>query len=267
MKKEKIANDGFRDLKESIKSFHIIKILGSQDIRQRYKRSRLGPFWITISMAVLITTMGLVFGNLFKVDKKEFIPFLTLGLILWTFIMGSISEGCDALISSEGIIKQLPIPIHIHIFRVIWKNFIILLHNIVIFPFVLLAVGKSINFYILLATPGFILLILNLAWVSVIISMLCARFRDMTQIILSLMQVIFYITPIIWMPQLLTNKLGQDLLNINPLYHLLDVVRSPLLGQLPSLSSYIFSIIMAIIGFALSTIVMGKYKNRVPYWI
>lgn len=258
---------GFEDLKKSIQSFHIISIMGSQDIRQRYKRSRLGPFWITISMAVMITTMGLVFGNLFKVEIKEFLPFLTLGLVLWAFILSSVTEGCDALISAEGIIKQLPIPLHVHIFRVIWKNFIIFLHNIAIFPLVLIAVGKGINWDIFLAIPGFILLTLNLSWFLVIISMLCARFRDMTQIILSIMQVVFYLTPIIWMPKLLTSRIGHDLLNINPLYHLLDIVRSPLLGQIPSMKSYIFATILAILGFSLSTFITSKFKYRVPYWI
>ena len=133
---------GLNDLVSALKSFHIITMMGGQDIRQRYKRSRLGPFWITISMAVMITTMGLVFGNLFKTDVKEFLPFLTLGLIIWSFILGSITEGCEALISAEGIIKQSPVPLHVHVLRVVWKNFIIFLHNIVIFPFVLLAVGK-----------------------------------------------------------------------------------------------------------------------------
>lgn len=260
-------NIGISDLCDSIKSFHIVSIMGSQDIRQRYKRSRLGPFWITISMAVMITTMGLVFGNLFKVDLKEFLPFLTLGLVLWAFILSSVTEGCDALITAEGIIKQLPIPLHVHIFRVIWKNLIIFLHNIAIFPFVLLAVGKDLSWDMFLAIPGFFLLAINISWVLVIISMLCARYRDMTQIILSIMQVIFYLTPIIWMPKLLSGRIGVNLLNFNPLYHLIDLVRSPLLGEIPSMTSYITAIVMAIVGITLSTMVTSKYKYRVPYWI
>ncbi|EPY7430581.1 TPA: ABC transporter permease [Klebsiella pneumoniae] len=258
---------GLNDLLSALKSFHIITIMGGQDIRQRYKRSRLGPFWITISMAVMIATMGLVFGNLFKTDIKEFLPFLTLGLIIWSFILGSITEGCEALISSEGIIKQLPVPLHVHVLRVVWKNFIIFLHNIAIFPFVLLAVGKGINWYIFLAIPGFLLLVLNLSWFLMVASMVCARFRDMTQIILSIMQVVFYLTPVIWMPKLLSHRIGQVLLDLNPVYHLIDVVRAPLLGQIPSVTSYIVTAVMAIIGIIFSTIMTSKYKYRVPYWV
>ncbi|MFU9138959.1 ABC transporter permease [Erwinia tasmaniensis] len=258
---------GLDDLVNALKSFHVIRVMGGQDIRQRYKRSRLGPFWITISMLVMITTMGLVFGNLFKTPLHDFLPYLTLGLIIWGFLLGSITEGCDALISAEGIIKQLPVPLHVHVLRVVWKNFIIFLHNIVIFPLVLIAVGKGVNWYILLAIPGFILLALNVSWLLMVMSLICARFRDMTQIILSIMQVIFYLTPVIWMPQLLTHRIGTFLLDMNPFYHLIDVVRSPLLGQVPSATTYWVTIIMAVVGIVFSTLMTSKFKYRVPYWV
>lgn len=258
---------GLDDLVSAIRSFHVIRVMGGQDIRQRYKRSRLGPFWITISMAVMITTMGLVFGNLFKTPLHDFLPYLTLGLIIWGFLSGCITEGCDALISAEGIIKQLPVPLHVHVLRVVWKNSIIFLHNIVIFPLVLFAVGKGLSWYVLLAIPGFILLALNVSWLLVVMSMICARFRDMTQIIMSIMQVIFYLTPVIWMPQLLTHRIGTTLLNFNPFYHLLDVVRAPLLGQVPSVTTYCVTIIMAALGITFSTLMTSKYKYRVPYWV
>lgn len=258
---------GLEDLVLALKNHHIIRVMGGQDIRMRYKRSKMGPFWITISMAVMITTMGLVFGNLFKTDVKEFLPFLTLGLIIWNFMLNSITEGCDALISSEGIIKQLPVPLHIHILRVVWKNFIIFLHNIVIFPLVMLAVGKGLSWDALLAVPGFILLAINLSWFLVILSLVCARYRDMTQIILSVMQVVFYLTPVIWLPKLLTHRTGELLLNLNPFYHLIDLVRAPLLGNIPMASSYYTAIVMAILGVIFSTCMLSKYKYRVPYWV
>ncbi|MBE5252428.1 ABC transporter permease [Mixta mediterraneensis] len=258
---------GLQDLLSALRSFHIIQVMGGQDIRQRYKRSRLGPFWITISMAVMITTMGLVFANLFKTPIHDFLPYLTLGLILWGFILNSITEGCDALISSEGIIKQLPVPLHVHVLRVVWKNFIIFLHNIVIFPLVLLAVGKGVDWHVVLAIPGLVLLLLNMSWFLMVVSLICARFRDMTQIILSIMQVVFYLTPIIWMPKLLTHRVGEFLLDFNPFYHLINLVRSPLLGESVPVTSYWVASIMCVLGFAFSIIMTSKYKYRVPYWV
>ncbi|MCX8956447.1 ABC transporter permease [Erwinia psidii] len=258
---------GIDDLFSTIRSFHVVRVMGSQDIRQRYKRSRLGPFWITISMAVMITTMGLVFANLFKTPLHDFLPYLTLGLIIWGFLSGCITEGCDALISAEGIIKQLPVPLHVHVLRVVWKNSIIFMHNIVIFPLVLFAVSKGVDWHILLVVPGFILLTLNVSWLLMVMSLICARFRDMTQIILSVMQVIFYLTPVIWMPKLLSHRIGTMLLNFNPFYHLMEVVRAPLLGEMPSATSWWVTAIMAVVGIAFSTLMTSKFKYRVPYWV
>ena len=68
----KMKSVGWDDFTSALRNFHVVKVMGGQDIRMRYKRSKMGPFWITISMAVMITTMGLVFGNLFKTNVKEF---------------------------------------------------------------------------------------------------------------------------------------------------------------------------------------------------
>jgi len=263
-KKSKLSEN---DLYLSFKSFSLIMLLGGKDIRQRYKRSAIGPFWITISMAVMIATMGIVFANLFKTNVKEFLPYLTLGIITWSYIMGSITEGCDALISSEGIIKQLPIPLCVHIIKVLWKNFIVFLHNIIIFPFVLIFLKVPINWSILLVLPGLLLLAINLVWILVLISLVCARFRDMGQIIASLMQVIFYLTPVIWMPKLLTHHIGIQLLQFNPFYHFINIVRSPLLGVVPDVNSYIVTSLMAIIGISISAMVISKFKYKIPYWV
>ncbi|OSN06946.1 ABC transporter permease [Lonsdalea iberica] len=259
--------DGITDFCSAIKAFHIVRVLGGQDIKHRYKRSTLGPFWITISMAVMISTMGLVFGNLFKTPLYDFLPYLTLGLIIWGLISSCISEGCDALILAEGIIKQLPVPLYTHVLRIVWRNIIIFLHNIVIYPLVLVAMGRPINLDALLAIPGIFILVFNMSWISMLLALVCARFRDMAQIISSIMQVFFYLTPVIWMPSLLTHRAGESLLNFNPFYHLVNVVRAPLLGEIPSQTSYIVTLSMLIIGFVISFLALGKYKYRVAYWV
>src|SRR5690606_1805257 len=152
------------------------------------------------SMGIMIATIGIVFGSIFKTPMKEFFPFLTLGLIIWTFISTTISEGCAGFIMAEGIIKQLPLPLPVHIARVVWRNTIILAHNLVIFPLVLLAVGRGLESTALIAIPGLMLLIFNLGWMTLLLAIVCTRYRDLPQIIASLLQVAMYLTPIIWMP-------------------------------------------------------------------
>ena len=141
-------------------------LLSKHDIRGRYRRSAIGPFWLTISMGVMIASIGLVFGQIFSTPMDEYLPFLAAGIILWAFITSTINEGCTGFIDAEGIIKQLPIPLFVHIFRVLWRNVQILAHNILILPLVLLVMGKGLSFVALWAVPGLMLVMLCLSWVA-----------------------------------------------------------------------------------------------------
>ena len=255
------------DIALATAQYSLVGMLGWQDVRQRYRRSALGPFWHTIIMGVMIATIGIVFGQVFNSPMAEFLPFLAIGMILWGFISAVITEGSLGFIAAEGIIKQLPIPLFVHILRVIWRNLIILAHNLVIFPLVLVAVSKPISWLALLSIPGLLVLTINLTWMALLFGVLCARYRDFPQIITSLLQILFYLTPVIWMPSSLPQRAGLYLLDLNPAYHLLELVRSPLLGSLPSLLNWEVSLGMAFTGWIMTIFVYGRYKCRIVYWL
>lgn len=245
----------------------LINMLGWLDIQQRYRRSVIGPFWLTISMALMIGMMGIIFGMLFKANLREYLPFLAAGIIIWGFISSVLNDACGAFIAAEHIIKQLPIPLFVHIFRVVWRSFIIFAHNIIIFPIVLLCVGHAFSWLMLLSIIGIVLLIINIAWVAFMLAVFCTRYRDFQQIISNLLQIIYFVTPIMWMPQLLENSFGINLVNYNPVYHLLEIVRAPLLGQLPSITNWMVSIGLCIVGWLITLVFFNKYKNRIAYWL
>lgn len=256
-----------KDIGAGLSRLPLVATLGWQDIRQRYRRSSLGPFWITISMGVMIGTIGLVFGQILNTPIHEYFPFLTAGIILWGYISAVVTDGCSGFISAEGIIKQLPIPLFVHIERMIWRNTLILFHNIVIFPLVFFALGRSFSWTVFLVIPGFFLLVVNLAWVALVLAILCARYRDLPQIVGSVLQVAFYVTPIMWSPALMPNRFGINLLNLNPVFHLLEIVRSPLLGNLPGVENWVCSIAFAVLGWFFTLAIYGRYKRRIAYWL
>ncbi|NUU35668.1 ABC transporter permease [Pseudomonas sp. C2B4] len=260
-------NVALMDIAAAAKRYSLVGMLGWQDVRQRYRRSAIGPFWLAISMSVMIGTIGIVFGQIFNSPIDEFLPFLAVGIILWSFISTTITEGCTSLIAAEGIIKQLPIPLFVHVLRTLWRNIIILGHNIVIFPLVLLAVQKTIGLEALLCIPGLVLLTLNLAWICLILSVLCARYRDLAQIIASVLQIAFYLTPIMWLPSLLPQRSSSYLLDLNPFYHLMQIVRAPLLSQDVSALSWYVAGGMAVLGWGLAIMFYGYYKRRIAYWL
>ena len=171
------------------------------------------------------------------------------------------------LIGAEAIIKQLPIPVFTHILRMIGRNLIVFFHNLLIFPIVCLCVQKGINWNIFYFILGLVILTLNLLWISLLLAVICTRFRDMTQIVGSLLQIAFYVTPIIWMPSLLPARASVMLLDPNPVYHLLAIVRDPLIGLSPSLMNWLVSAGLSLIGSLFSLLLFNKYRARISYWL
>lgn len=255
------------DIAKALRRYQLVGMLGWQDVRQRYRRSALGPFWLTISMGIMIGTIGVVFGEIFRVPLTYFLPFLAAGMIFWSFISSVVLEGCEGFIAADGIIKQLPIPLFVHIQRMVWRNVLILAHNIMIFPLVLLTVGRALDWAALVAVPGFLLLVANLTWVALLLGVFCARYRDLPQIVASALQVLFYLTPIMWMPTSLPERSAAILLGLNPVYHLLSVVRTPLLGKLPSALDWTVSLVVCACGWLFALFVYGRYKRRIAYWL
>lgn len=262
-----LFKDAWLDIRSALNNIHLIFTLGWQDVATRYRRSRVGAFWLTINMVVMIAVLALVFGALFRQPIGEFLPYLAIGLIFWGFFSTVMNEGCTGFVSAEGIILQVRMPLFTHIARILWRNIIILGHNLLILPIIFLILMKPISFVALIALPGFILLILNVAWMMLVLAVICARFRDMTQIMQNFMQMFFYLTPIIWSADLLPERYGTAMLNFNPFYHLINIVRAPLLGEVPTFLNWFCSIMIALIGWAVALPFFGRYRKRVPYWL
>jgi lipopolysaccharide transport system permease protein len=242
--------------------------LGWQDIKQAYRRSNVGPFWLTIGMAVQITTIGLVFGLIFKSNLEDYLPFLSVSVILWSYISSALIEGCSAFISAESIIKQLAIPHSVHVWRVVWRNAISLAHNIVLIPIILLIMGKQISLTLLVFVPGFVTLTLFLVPAVWIIAIVTTRYRDMQQIMNSVMTVIYYVTPVMWYPTLVGDTaLAHLLLGLNPFYHLLQIVRLPLLGQLPTWENWAISATLVILSWVVASHLNRRFKNKIAFWL
>ncbi len=250
------------------KFFNTAGMLAWQDIRQAYRRSAVGPFWLTIGMAVQIVTMGLVFGLIFKTELRDYLPFLATSIILWGLISTTIIEGCMTFISAEAIIKQLRVPHFQHVFRVVWRNVVTAGHNVIILPLVFLFFLIAPKVSMISVFPGLLILILNLTWVVWLLGIMSARYRDMPPIVTSVMTIAFYLTPIMWYPKLIENdSLAHLLLGLNPFYHWVQIVRLPILGQWPTIENWSLALLSAGVGWLVTGVVYKKYKNMIAYWV
>lgn len=242
-------------------------VVAWQDIKQRYRRSLLGPFWITLSTGVMIGAMGPLYGKLFDIDVTTYFQYLSVSMVFWIFLSTSINEACVVFIGSEGYIKQVKLPLSGYVLRLLYKNFLVLAHNFLIIVIVLVFLPPQTYGQWWFILPSILIVFLNLFFISIILGMVCARFRDVPQLISNIIQVLFFISPIMWKPDMLGAQ-GRFLVDFNPIYHLIEILRSSLIGGVEAhVSSFIISIAMLVISGCLSVLLFSKFRSRIPYWI
>jgi len=239
--------------------------LAWQDIRLRYRGSMLGPFWLTISTLVMVGAMGVIYSQLFRMDMSTYLPFLALGLIAWQLLSTTITEGCDTFLREAAVIQQVPMPFSIQAYRNVCRNFIVFAHNLVIVPIGLLAFAMPLDWYVLAIIPGFVLLAINGLWISILLGLVSTRFRDVPPIVASVLQILFFMTPIIWPAEMLGRY--QAIATYNPLFAAVDVVRAPLLGVATAETSWIILLLMTVLGCGVTFAVFARFRSRIAYWI
>lgn len=262
----------FRDLVQGAKQRELWLMLGLQDIKQRYRRSVLGPFWITIATGVMALALGLLYSMLFQLPLADFLPHVTVGLIMWNFISGAIKEGSTIFIDNEGLIKQLPAPLSVHVYRLVWRQTLFLGHNLIIWLLLILIFPRTLGWEFFLVIPGMLLLIVNGVWVAMFFGIVATRFRDVAPLLEALTQLLFYVTPIVWTTKTLTDQGGAvadraRIAEINPLYHYLEIVRAPMIGE--PVAAYHWWIVLGctVVGLFLAMMAMRHWRFRVSYWV
>ncbi len=264
LRREQLAN-AWRDITAGWDRRELWMTLGLHDVRQRYRRSKLGPFWITLSMAIMVLALGVLYGQIFGQDLHDYLPFLAAGFVIWGLISTMVTDGCQAFILAEGMIRQLNAPVSIYAFRGIWSTLIAFGHNIWVFFAVALWFGVDLNWNLLWVPVALLVLLLNGLWISLFFGLLSARFRDVPLIIASVVQVLFFITPVIWRPEMLPGR--ALLLDLNPFYHMVEIMRAPLLGQSPALGNWLAVILITVVGWTITLFFYSAYRWRIAYWV
>ena len=254
------------DVVAGIKAIGIWSRLGWRDTKRRYRRTVFGPFWTTASLALFVLTLGLVWTNLWGQDPKIYLPYLTAGMVCWNLFSAICTDGALCLISQERLIKQLRISYTLLACTTVWRNVIVFCHNIIIYVLVCIYSGTSITWATLLFIPGFTLFCANALWIAGLLGAVCTRYRDVPQLVGSLLQISMFLTPILWTPEQLKGRMVL-LADLNPLYHLVSIVRDPMLGIAPAPLQWIVVLAITAAGWTLLIRVMTTFRHRIPYWL
>ena len=239
--------------------------LGWNDILQRYRRSLLGPFWMTASMAIMVVSLGVLYAELFRTPIDDFLPFLCVGLLVWGYLSSFLTEGGSLFIGSETYIKQIRLPYSVYVFRSTWSKAIIFAHNFIIYFGIVLYFKIFPGATFFLGILGFAIVTINGALMSLFIGMISARFRDIPQLVSSLVQIVFFVTPIMWKPELLQSR--TYIATWNPFFSLIEIVRSPLLGSVPHVKTYIVVMLVTAINVAIAGAFFARFRSRISYWV
>ena len=259
------VGEALSDLAEGLTHWELWSNLGWQDIRQRYRRSIVGPFWLTISMGLVIGGMAYLYGGLFGQKLDDYLPYVALGMIVFSLISSLATEGSTVFITSGPTILQMKAPLSIYLYQMIWRNILIFGHNFMIYVLIVIAIRPSLGFNSLLCIPGLVLVISSAFWAALVFGGLGARFRDVPPIIGSVMQMAFVLTPIFWTPGSVPSR--ELFVQLNPFYYLVDIVRMPLIGQTPPISMWLVVIGFNCVGAVVAILFFARYRARIPYWV
>jgi ABC-type polysaccharide/polyol phosphate export permease len=254
------------DVVRSLSDLRIWFTLGLNDVIGRYRGSILGPFWITLTMAIFALGIGFLYAGLMKVSLDRYLPWMTTSMVIWTMISQTVLDSSEAFIAASETMRQTSLPAPIFVWRVVWRNLLIFVHQA---P-VLIVLGWKFGYLLRINLPeavfGLALVVLNLSWFAVVSAVICARFRDLKQILASLIQLIFFLSPVLWIPNEMKG-LGGKLMAVNPVAQMLEVVRAPLIAESPSLYSVIYLLAAAAAGWLFTLTFLARTRRRIVHYV
>ena len=256
---------GLRDIIETCKRWHFVFYMAWSDIRARYKRSVLGPGWITISTAVGVVGLGFIWSELFHQDRSTYIPTLTVGLIFWQFISGCITESGGILGRQSNTIRNFNLPLSMYSAQLVLRQSINLAHSLPLFFIVVLVVGRPWSINMMLFIPNFLLVAANLYWMTLLIGILGARFRDLEYFISMIMPLMMFISPVMFRPNAL--PFSARYIWLNPLADMIEIVRAPLLGEMTPSFLYGANIGLLLVGSTVTLLLFNAKRNRIAFWV
>jgi lipopolysaccharide transport system permease protein len=254
-----------RDVLDGVRLLPLAWTLASLDIRLRYRGSLLGPLWLTLSTGIMVGSVGFLYARIFHTDVHDYLPYLALSLVLWGFISTAASEACTAFTESESVVRAVRMPFFLFAVRVLIRNVFVLSHNVLVIAAVYVVFQVWPGWHALLATPGLLLWGIDSLGLVLLLGTFCARFRDILPIVSSIIQIAFFVTPVMWKPEQL--GAGQEWLPLNPFFALLEVVRAPLLGGAAGADTWLGAVLYSLILWGLAWGLFARARGRIAFWI
>jgi ABC-type polysaccharide/polyol phosphate export permease len=235
-----------RDLGGGLADWRLWTFMARHEIRQRYRRSTLGPLWLTLGLAINVIAISTIWSHLFVLKASEFVPYLTIGMMVWNLI-------------------NTNLPLSAYACQTISRNCLIASHNLIVYLGAALVFQLTPNENTAWVVPGTLLMIVATSWPPLLLGVLSTRFRDIPLIIQNAVTVAFFLTPVLWHADQLGDR--AFFATMNPITHLIEIVRAPLLGKPLGAQSWNYALGTAAVGWSVTLVVFARYRARIPYWL
>jgi lipopolysaccharide transport system permease protein len=253
------------DLSTGASRWRLAWALARGDITHRYRGSVLGPLWLTISTAVMLGALGILYAKLFRMEVGDYLPWLAVSLIVWNMISQLVTDATTSLTGAEAVIRQMPLPYTVHALRVVFRNAVVAAHNLPLVAVVFAIYGVVPGWGALLAIPGLMIFAVAGFAAAILLGMLCARFRDIPPIVTSVMQLAFFVSPVIWKPSMVGH--WEPLLPINPFFAMMETVRGPLMGGTGGIVVWIMALLWTGLLVAAAWAFFVRFRGRIAFWV
>ncbi len=258
-------NHSTTSITEAFRQWRVWLWFARRDIKARYRGSFLGPLWLVLNLGILVGGLSLVYGTVFGQPLRTFIPYLTAGFTSWWFVSNSITDSCGAFTVSSSLIRNQPLPIGIYPLQVIARQSLLLVHNLMVFVVVAIIFGVAPTANMLLFLPAFVLVAALLSTIGVSIAIICTRYRDIPHLIANVLTIAMLVTPIMYLKNMLGARGALALWN--PFFHMVDIMRSPLLGEAPLPVTWLVLIGANLISAAFALWLVRRAGHRVAYLV
>jgi homopolymeric O-antigen transport system permease protein len=257
---------GLEELVGGAYNWRVWHLLGVRELRNRYTRSRFGQVWLVLSTGTMIGALAVVWSLLWNQPLTELMPFIGASIIMWNFLSQVLTEFTSIFVIHSNFYRNHRMNLSVSIYSVIYKNSLILAHNLIIIIILILAFAVPVNWWLLQIVPALLLTWIVMAWLGYLIAMVCVRYRDIIQLITTWLTVFFFITPVMWKPDFLPRQY-HFIIDWNPLAQFLELLRAPFLGQPVSGHTWAVTVVIALGSGSLSLPVIGRYQRRVIFWM
>ena len=218
----------FNDIANALRRWPLWLWFAQQDIKSRYRGSLLGPIWLVLNLGILVAALSLIYATIFGMPVEVYTPHVGTGFIAWWYLSGVMLDACTAFTANAQIIRNMPLPIGIHVLRVLARHSVLMLHNMIVYLIIAVSFAIWPNANTLLVIIGYALVTTLLFSIGLCLAIICARYRDVPHIVASIVQVVMFITPIMFLKDMLQKRIY--IANVNPFYHMIEAIRAPLLG-------------------------------------